>query len=478
MFRVRILALLLAAVLFASGREAFAFSADPPYWIRNRTVVMHLSLAGGGFLQDGSASYNQAAANALTAWNQHLVHLQFSWVLDSGLPPTQGDGDNSVFFSSTVFGDSFGSNTIAITLTSSVSSGTTECDVIFNTRETWDSYRGFIQFEAQDLHRVALHEFGHVLGLNHPNESGQQVAAIMNSRIGDLDALTTDDISGARSIYDTGPPFLASNPSPNLVNLSTRALVGTGDRVLIGGFIIQGSQPATVILRAIGNSLGARRITDPLRDPVIELRNAGGGLIAENDDWVTGPDAASIASYRLDPSGSLESALLRTLQPGNYTAIVRSFDNGDGNLTGTALVELFDLHTTNGRAGNISSRGQVLTGDNIMIAGFIIGGPQSKQIVVRGIGPSLANFGVSGPLADPTLDLVNASGTIVGSNDDWAMHPDSARVRDANLAPTNGEEAALYADLTPGAYTALMRGFNGGTGIGLVEVYDLTPPPN
>ena len=130
----------------------------------------------------------------------------------------------------------------------------------------------------------------------------------------------------------------------------------------------------------------------------MEVRNAAGTLVAQSDDWFEDVNAETIGSYGLDPSNSRESALLQTLSPGNYTAIVKAFDNHDGDLTGNALVELYDLHASGGRAGNISTRGQVLAGDNVVIAGFIVGGPQSKEVVIRGLGPSLGTAGIANAL--------------------------------------------------------------------------------
>ena len=472
------------AILFLCGGTAFrcpGYVLENVSWNKNRTVLMHLSLPqGGGPFLDGSASFNASAEDALNIWNQYLVHMRFAVDRNSILPPSGTDGNTSVSMSGTVYGDTFGSGVLAVTLVTPRGSTVIEADVIFNNAIEWNSYRGSLQGSLEDFHRVALHEFGHIVGLDHPDQANpkQNVVAIMNSHISNIDSLQADDINGAKSIYDSGPAYLSSNPAPNLVNLSTRAFVGTGDNAVIGGFIIQGSQPATVVLRGIGNSLPALGITNALKDPVIELHSSAGATLATSDDWIDSPDATTIASYHLDPANSQESAVLATLNPGSYTVVVRSFDNGDGNLTGTALVELYDLHTTGGRAGNISTRGPVMTGDQVLIGGFIVGGSQTKDVVVRAIGPSLAASGVSGALGDPTVELRNASGSLVDSNDNWGSHPKAAQIQSEGLAPTQSAESALQVTLNPGSYTAIVRGANGATGIGLVEIYDLSPPPN
>jgi hypothetical protein len=318
-----------------------------------------------------------------------------------------------------------------------------------------------------------LHEFGHVVGLDHPDQFGQHVAAIMNSVISSTDTLQADDINGGKSIYGSGPAFLNPNPAPYLVNLSTRAFVGTGDNVVIGGFIVQGSQPATVILRGIGNSLPAFGITNALSDPVLELHNAG-GTIATSDDWIDDSWASTIASYHLDPSNSRESAILATLPPGSYTVELRAFDNGDGNLTGTGLIELYDLHTTGGRAGNISTRGLVSSGDQVLIGGFIVGGSQTKDVVVRALGPST---GIAGALGDPKVELRNASGSLLAANDNWGTDPNAPQIQSEGLAPGNPAESALQVTLNPGSYTAIVRSADGNPGVALVEIYDLSPSP-
>ena len=466
---------LLLAIVFAllfTGRNLSAFKVDGDKWTANRSVMMHLSLGGFRALQDGYNSFNDSAADALSNWNQHLVHMKFRWILGSILTPGDSDADNSVFFSSNVYGDSFGSSTLAITLISTRGNIVSETDVIFNSAKSWDSYRGPQQGQVFDFRRVALHEFGHVLGLDHPDEAGQSVSALMNSRIGSLDQLTSDDIAGARSLYDAGPPYLASVPSANLVNLSTRAYIGTAEEVMIGGFIIQGTQPATVILRAIGNSLGANGVTGANEDPTIELRSATGQL-QYNDDWIDDPNAQTIASYGLDPTGSREAAVLATLQPGNYTVTVRGWEH----TVGVGLVELYDLHTTNGRAGNISTRARVGTGNNVMVAGFIVGNGPAKRVVIRGLGLSLRDSGIANALNDPVLDLRDANGNNIRTNDDWESDSEANEIRNAGLAPRHGTEAAMHVTLNGGSYTAVMSGFQSETGVGLVEVYDLSPAP-
>jgi len=483
MFTARLASLSFALALFASSAQAFVretFSGVPVEWNKDRTVLMHLSLPSSVHLTDGTASLNDSAEDALNIWNQQLAHMHFTVDKGSILPPNDNDANTSVIMTDTVYGMAFGNNVLAVTLVTPRDNHLIEADVIFNSNRSWDSYRGPLQ-SAMDFHRVAIHEFGHVVGLDHPDQASpkQNVVAIMNSIISNLDSLAADDINGAHTIYDSGPAYQSSVPAPNLVNLSTRAFVGLGENAVIGGFIIQGSQPATVILRGIGNSLAAFGITNALDDPVIELHDAGGNVLATSDDWIDDSWASTIASYRLDPSNSRESAIFTTLNPGSYTVVVRSFDNGDGNLTGTALVELYDLHTTGGRAGNISTRGQVLgNGSQLLIGGFIVGGTQSKTVVVRAIGPSLSAVGIAHPLSDPLVELHDSSGTTIASNDNWQSGPNAAQIQSENLAPSQPNESALQATLNPGSYTAIVRSANGSDGVALVEVYDLSPAPN
>jgi hypothetical protein len=475
--------ILAMAASFAS--PGFAFAPEGYTWTPNRTVLMHLSLPtglppGASTFPDGATSFNAVAEEALNIWNQYLVHMKFAVDRNSILPPSDTDGNTSVLMTKKIYGDDFGTGTLAVTLVTPRGSTFVEADVVFNSNVAYSSYRGDYdpQIGAYDFRRVALHEFGHVVGLDHPDQANpkQTKIAIMNSHISNVFELQADDIAGAHSLYDNGPPLLNGVPASSLVNLSTRAFVGTGENAVIGGFIVQGSQPATVVLRGIGNSLPALGITDALSDPVIELHSSDGSTLQSSDDWIDDANASTIASYHLDPTNSRESAIIATLNPGSYTVVLRSYDNGDGILTGTGLIELYDLHTTGGRAGNIATRGQVTSGDRVLIGGFIVGGNQTKEVVVRAIGPSLAPQ-ISTPLSDPTVELRDAAGNLVDSNNNWGDHPKAGLIQAEGLAPKQAAESALQVTLNPGSYTAIVRSANGGTGVGLVEIYDLSPAP-
>lgn len=466
-----------------AAAAALGFVLEGQTWPQDSIVTMQLSLGGNQTLIDGFSSFNESAEDGLARWNQYMDHLQFSVVRNSSVKPTDGDRKNSVFFANTVFGDAFGNNTLAVTLRTYQGSTLLEADVVFNSAKSFNSYRGPIRQASgggtlHDLHRIAIHEFGHVLGLDHPDEANQTVVAIMNAFEGDIDSLQTDDINGAQYLYGSATPGPTPTPAPisadSLVNLSTRGFVGTGDGVLIGGFIVQGAQPTSLVLRAIGPSLASSGIANPLSDPVLELRDGSGTLLQRNDDWQKDRSAQTISSKGLAPKDSRESALMASLASGSYTVIVHGYNGA----TGIGLVELYDLQATAARAGNLSTRGTVLRGEGVMIAGFIVGGDKQKPLVVRALGPSLASAGITGVLANPTLDLHNGSGALIGSNDDWHNGPDAAAIQSKGLAPANNRESALLKTLNPGSYTAIVRGAIDGTGVALVEVYDLSPPPN
>jgi hypothetical protein len=250
--------------------------------------------------------------------------------------------------------------------------------------------------------------------------------------------------------------------------------VQTGDNVGIGGFIITGSAPKHVLLRAIGPSLTGSGIPNALADPVLELHGPGAFATITNDNW-RDTQEAEIQATGIPPTNDFESAIDATLAPGNYTAIVK----GQNNTSGVALVEVYDLNQSVGKLANISTRAFVSTGDNIVIAGFILGDNSgTDRIVVRGTGPSLTAAGVPDALTDPTLELRDANGALLIANNDWQDNPvQAAELTAAGLALANNLESGLAMTLQPGLYTALLAGLNNGAGIGLVEVYDLGGAP-
>jgi hypothetical protein len=251
--------------------------------------------------------------------------------------------------------------------------------------------------------------------------------------------------------------------------------VQTGDNVGIGGFIVSGNGLKHVLLHAIGPSLILFGVSNALADTVLELHGPGGFVTITNDNWRDDPaQQALIQATGLAPAHNLESAIDATLVPGSYTAVVR----GQNASSGVALVEVYDLNPAgSARLANISTRAFVSTDDNIVIAGFTLGNNAgSDRAVLRGIGPSLAAAGVSGVLANPTLELRNANGALLMANNDWQENPaQAAELTAAGLAPANPLESGIAATLPPGAYTALLAGLNNSTGIGVVEVYDLGP---
>lgn len=239
--------------------------------------------------------------------------------------------------------------------------------------------------------------------------------------------------------------------------------VETGDNALFGGFIVSGTEPKRLMIRAIGPSIN---VNDRLEDPTLELHLPDGSVIS-NDNWVDAPNALEIAETGIAPTNNLESAILTTLPAGNnlYTAVVRGVSGG----TGVGVVEAYDLgQQASSQLANISSRGLVQTGDDVMIGGFfVLNG--SRKVILRAIGPSLP---LAGTLSDPALELHDANGLLIDSNDDWKSTNQPA-IEQTGVAPTNDVESAILATLPAGAYTMVLKGAHGETGVALVEAYAL-----
>jgi glucose/arabinose dehydrogenase len=272
--------------------------------------------------------------------------------------------------------------------------------------------------------------------------------------------------------------YVGSTPTPTptpaqALNISTRLWAGTDDQVMISGFVVNGSQAKEVAIRGLGPSLAGSGISGLLADPILELRSPSGLLVMQNDNWQDDPaEAAQLTALGLALSDARESGIVATLQPAAYTVIA----GGKNQTSGVGLVEIYDTDpAASSQLANISTRGLVQTGNNVMIGGFILGGHDANvQVAVRGIGPSLSKFGLNGVLADPVLELRDSNGTLLNANDNWTDDPFSAAELMAHgLALQDDHEAGIFASLPPGAFTAIMAGQNGGTGLALVEIYSL-----
>lgn len=283
-------------------------------------------------------------------------------------------------------------------------------------------------------------------------------------------AVTAFNTSGGESEYSPIASATVGSsthiPAAALANISSRTFVHVGENVLIGGFIVDGVVAKKVALRAIGPSLAQYGIADAMTDPDLQIINAAGKQVITNDNWnVPGEE---LSAYGIAPSDPREAAVVVALPPGSYSAVV----SGKGATTGVALFELYDLDSDLGRVANISTRSRVESGDNVMIGGFILGGSAATPVIVRAIGPSLVPNGVKDALLDPTLELYDSNGSRLATNDNWRTDQEGA-IFDSTVPPTDNREAAILATLAPGAYSGVIRGARGATGVALFEVYAL-----
>lgn len=588
--RARILPLTVAlALVLGTSPAAHAFAKIGFFWLGGN-VTLQLQLGEPAApLSDGSRSWNAVAAAAAAEWNQQLGRVRFATV--NATPPTASTEDdrvNNVFFSREIYGLAFDPRTGAVTIPDGVRVEAREADVIVNANLTWDSYRGPFRRGASlatsiiDLRRVLLHEFGHVLGLAHPDTAAppQTVAAIMNSSATEIESLQADDIAGLRTLYfpnnavsitaqpasatrnlnepvtfsvsgsainggqvryawvftrsggqpellerETAATFVLGGAQPadagsyqalvysdngailsspagltvrptsvsaatRLANISTRGFVGTATNVMICGFVIGGTTPKEVLIRAIGGStLGSFGVGGTLGDPNLEIFATGGGPVAQNANWGD-RDAAAIAaaSARVGafalPAGSSDAALLVTLAPGAYTAGVA----GAGGTTGVALVEVYDADASTATAvtrklGNLSTRGSVSSG-NPLIAGLVVRGPEPRTFLIRAIGPTLERFSLTNFLRDPELTLHDSTGAPIRYNDDWdTPHGNMPALRAAaelvgafslrEIRERSGLDSAMLVTLPPGNYSARVSGFRDATGVALIEIYEM-----
>ena len=251
-------------------------------------------------------------------------------------------------------------------------------------------------------------------------------------------------------------------PTIRLANISTRLAVGGGDNVLIAGFIITGSEQKKVMIRALGPLLP---VNENLPDPTLELHDSSGALMATNDNW-RDTQEGELKATTISPANDYDSSIVQSLAPGAYTAVVA----GKGGTTGVGLVEVYDLDSTaDSKLANIATRGGVDQGDNVLIAGTIIVGNGTTTVLFRALGPST---GIPNRLQDPTLELYNGQGGVVATNDNWQDTQKDA-IQQTTIPPGNPNESAIIQSLAPGAYTAIVRGKNNTTGVGVIEAYQI-----
>jgi hypothetical protein len=546
-------------------------------------------------LEDGRPTWNAVAESALAVWNPSITRSRFTSTVSSSTAAQYGDGVTNVIFTGNIYGAPFPGRALAVTLVAPFDDDrdhvrTVEADVLVNREHAWNSYPGNIRTTPFDLRRVLIHEFGHVLGLDHPDRPGstQIVTAIMNSTIGNIDALQADDIAGANFLYNTPfsrpvvttqpvsrtldagtgtslivgidgrtPPVVdqfhsyrwyfkapgaadfellftlhnpgsldfslvqsvdagsyfyradtpdhtvdsatvtltvnpvAPTPATALANLSTRGTADSGANSMIVGFVVAGPRAKSVLLRAAGPTLATFNVPGTLGDPRLTLRSAAGATVATSPAiWDQSPEVAAIrdASARVGAfqlaAGSRDAVILASLPPGNYTAQTSSLSGA----TGVVIVEAYDADLPPdpaSRLTNLSTRGFVGTGANIMIAGFVVRGPGPRNYLIRVVGDTLSGppFNLPGTLDDPYLKIFRGD-VLLREFDDWdspsASQPAlrAAFGQVGAFALSDRQEPAMLVTLPPGNYTAQVSGLdNGGItnprGVGLIEVYEL-----
>lgn len=277
-----------------------------------------------------------------------------------------------------------------------------------------------------------------------------------------------DDNDGVNDVDDVFPqdPSRSALASSRLANISTRALVRGGDEVMIGGVIIGGTEPKTIVVTGRGPSLAAFGVPNTLDDPWLQLVDHLGVEVDSNDNWEEHPNQANVPAG-IRPTASQDAAIALTVDPGAYTAIVR----GVGDAQGVGIVEIFEVDASgDARLLNISTRSFISSGDEVMIGGVIITGDQPLTVTFRARGPSLGAFGVPNTIDDPWMQLIDSSGSLIDQNDNWADHETVSELP-AHLTPSEASEAVITRSLEPGAYTAIVRGVGDTTGVGIVEVF-------
>ncbi|MDX2186171.1 MAG: matrixin family metalloprotease [Opitutaceae bacterium] len=541
-----------------------------------------------GGLSDGSANWDTVAADAAAAWNVPANRIEIL-TTSSTSAPAQGNNRNDIGFSDDAFGEPFGDRTLAVTFSNVGGIGNpirmVEADILVNRKQSWDSYRGRQRAGVFDLRRILIHEMGHAIGLDHPDEAAppQQVDAVMNSVAGDRDSLAPDDIAGATLLYGVplSPPAIAIQPASSFVeetgttqlsvgltggtppssptlaynwfftppggseewlfgqpeatialgaaqrydagvyrvavenpdgvaisnsatvsinpvsssqdlrlyNLSTRGLAGRDNNSLVVGFAVRSTSTRRVLVRAISQGLVPFGVQNAATDVSFTLRRIDSGhadgVVASNNDWSASAQKDSLAQAFRDAgafpleNAPKDAAVVVELTQGNYTATVELAGGAD---PGVAMVEIYDLSSQQDRQNrlyNLSTRGFVNTGSELLIGGLAVRGTGARNYLIRAGGDTLQTFGVTSTLDDPTIRVFDEAGNLLRYSDDW----DSPEFLQESLRSTfqsagafmftDRQETALRLKLKPGNYTLQVAGLNKGTGNAILEIYEL-----
>jgi predicted Zn-dependent protease len=464
---------------------------DPIIQWQPGTITVQIKLGTTPLLTDGT-TYNSSVQAATQTWNAQLGTVQFNGQSVAASEVRDDNNINEIVFTSTVDGEAFGDGVLAVTLASSSPSvhELVEADIVVNKSFTWNSYRGSVKASIVDIRRVILHELGHVLGLDHPDDKGQVVNALMNSHVSNLDTITADDIAGAQSLY--GAPGAVTIPANDVFASATIVSLTNNAAQYISSNVFATKQTGEP---AHAGSPGGHSLWWKWTAPV------GGSMVITTEgsrfDTVlavyTGGSVSALTSIASNDDVSrgvirYSSVTFTAVQGTTYDIAVDGWDDYRGyvqlnlNFTpsGTPPPPPPPPVTGTARLVNISARGACGTADRVMIGGFVVSGSAGKRVLIRAVGPTLTTQGIGQAevLLDPTIE-VHKGTAVIAANDNWGDNTNASQITTTAtqvgagaFAATDTKSSALLLTLQPGVYSFIASGKNGTSGIVLLEVFD------